>query len=123
VRYWSRTGRRSARRSPRSPPLRLHPHRLGQRFSPLSQARGIPSAAEALLFLDGAVAAYALVTAVALRVRRAAGTGTNGHCGVSWSSPVCRRSDHRCGLGHRAPGPQRGGLALGALFATALCLI
>ena len=33
----------------------------------LSHARGIPSAVEALLFLGGAVAAYALVAAVALR--------------------------------------------------------
>ena len=33
----------------------------------LSHARGIPSAAEALLFLGGAVAGYALVAAVALR--------------------------------------------------------
>jgi hypothetical protein len=33
----------------------------------LSHARGIPSAAEALLFLSGAVAAYAFIAAVALR--------------------------------------------------------
>jgi hypothetical protein len=36
----------------------------------LSHARGIPSAAGALLFLGGAVAAYALVAAVALRGSR-----------------------------------------------------